>query len=142
MSVNAPTEAMDTALYAKLNVASLVGSGKATGVYRNSAPQGVALPVIVFVYSLGDDDYVLGNGRGSIRLTYDVRAVVEGHAASTAGTLASTIDSLLTNGTLTVSGFTFLMGRRVRPIAYEEDAGAGKKYQHVGGEYEFMLDPT
>lgn len=141
MSVTAPTEALEAGLYSKLNVASLVGSGKATGVYRFRAPYGVALPVVVFSYTLGDDDYTLGSGHGPIRLTYDVKAICEGQSASPAATLAATIDTLLA-GALTVSGFTFMSGRRVRPIAYEEDDGAGRVSQHVGGEYEFMLDPT
>jgi hypothetical protein len=142
--MTSPIASMDAALYAALNVPDLtVGTGKATGgVHRYRLPLSFSPPAIVFGYTGdGDDEYSLG-GRALVRLTYDVKVVFPGLSASTAATLADTIDSMLTNVALTVSGYTFMLGRRVRPIAYQEDADGGVSYQHVGGQYEFMLDPN
>lgn len=136
--------AMDAALYSALNVPDVTtGAGKATGgVHRFRVPQGVSLPAVVFGHMSGEDSYVLGGGRAYIRLTYQIKAVFEGLSGSTASALADTIDSLVTNVAISVSGFTLMVGRRVRLIGYIEDGEGGVTYQHVGGEYEFMLDPA
>lgn len=138
-----PVAALDTALYAALNVPSLVGLGKASAVYRFRAPTGAALPYVVFGYSDdGGDTYTLGGGRGFVRLLYGIKVVAEGLSASTAAPLAATIDSLVTGVALSVSGYTLMVGRRLRPVGYEEDGDGGVTYQHLGGQYEFVLDPT
>jgi len=131
---------MDAALYAALNVASVVGAGKATGVHRFRAPLTANLPVVVFGLMDSEDAYVMP-GRAFVRMNYMIKVIEAGLSASTAATLADTIDSLITNVALTVTGYTLMVGRRVRLIGYIEDADS-ETYQHVGGEYEFMLDPT
>ena len=133
--------AMDAALYTALNTGTVVGVGKASAVYRGMAPLTATFPLVIFALMDGDDNYVLG-GRGYVRLNYSIRVVYEGLSAAGASTLADAIDTLLTNVTLTVTGHTMMVGRRVRLISYPESVEGGVTYQHVGGEYEFMLDPA
>ena len=133
--------AMDAALYAALNTGTVVGVGKASAIYRGMAPLTAVFPLVIFALMDGDDNYVLG-GRGFVRLNYSIRVVYEGLSAAAASTLADAVDTLLTNVTLTVAGYTMMAGRRLRLISYPENAEGGVTYQHVGGEYEFVLDPT
>lgn len=139
--MTSPIAAMDAALYTALQPA--VGVGKATGVYRFRAPNGSDLPYVIFGHMDGGEDiYTLGGNRGYITLAYLIKVVTEGLSGSTAATLADTIDGLITNVAFSVTGHTLMAGRRVRQVGYQEDGEGGVTYQHIGGEYEFMLDPT
>lgn len=72
MSVN--SEKVRKALFAKSNVAALVGAGKLTGIYESKAPEGAALPYGIFQRQApGNPTYSMGtNGAATKQLETDI----------------------------------------------------------------------
>jgi hypothetical protein len=126
-------KAIDTALYGRLTTdPTLVGLG-ITGVFRSLAPQGQALPYVIFGKQDGIDVYTLTRRAGR-EVRYLVKAVVRGLSRSGAEDIAARIDILLTDQPLTLVGLTTTYIRRTADVDYTEDAH-GVLYQHVGGIY-------
>ena len=87
--------AMDAALYTALNTATVVGVGKASGVYRGMAPLTATFPLVIFALMDGDSPNVIGSG--TLRdpgNTYDLpQQIVSGNIISfEAGQLALSLD--------------------------------------------------
>ncbi len=127
------------ALYTKLTgSATLTGKlASNTSVYHQTIPQGASLPCVVFNLQAGTDNYTL-----KARSWRDRLVQVKGIAASpgdapdttAADDIAAAIDSLLTDGTLTITGATLLVMRRVSDVSYMEKTDAGL-VAHAGGLY-------
>lgn len=120
---------LDAAFYGKLN-------GDATlltfvsGVFHRMAPQEQAYPFLIFHQQAGVDWYTLKQ-RGGRDLVYLVKVVASGMSTLVSGQAMARVDVLLTDQTLTVSGFTAINVRRREDIEYAE-TDAGVIYQHVG----------
>jgi len=135
------TAAIETGVYTLLNVSS-VTTLAAGGVHRNKAPQGTGdATVVIFAFSSGDDVKVLG-GPAWLNTTFDVRAVCVGLSTAPADAAYAAAHVLLEGAGLTVSGFTTMYCQRTGLLSYDEDAEGGKTFQHVGGTYRIMVDPT
>ena len=122
---------VDAGLYTLLNADATLVSLGSTGAYRLVAPQGATLPYVIFSQMSGVDDYTF-DGRSGRSLLYQVKAVTSGQSASTAEQMAERIDAVLTDGSLSVSGWTVLRCRRESDVLYTETS-EGMTYNHVGG---------
>lgn len=131
MNVNA----VKTGLYDKLaGDATLVGLlASTTSVYDKVAPQGAALPYVIFQKQAGSPRYTMG-GRAYDDNVYLVKAVTESPSAKVAGQIAERVDALLTNGSLTLTTGSLMVMRREQDVEYEETTD-GRTYQHVGAMY-------
>lgn len=131
MNVNA----LKTGLYNKLTGdATLMGLlASATGVYDKQAPQGAALPYVIFQKQTGVPKYTMAG------LAYDdsfflVKAVTDSPSAQSAGVIAERIDTVLQDATLSLSTGSLMVLRRQQDVEYAETTD-GRTYQHVGAMY-------
>jgi hypothetical protein len=137
-------KALERGLYSKLtgDGTLMALTATATSVYPDVAPQDAALPFIIFSPSgQSTDEYVLG-ARAFETLDYLVKAVAAGFDPEAANDISERIDALLTNGTVTVAGYTVGMVHRLGRVSYPERGDAGDFFQHRGAVYRFMVDPN
>ncbi len=132
---------VDAAVYTALNVAGVTAAAPG-GVHRHRAPTGTAFPYVLFHKTEGDDNYNLANSPAVTGLTYLVKVVDRGLSAAAAHTALAACDTALNGVALSVTGHATLRCRRVRHIDYVEDTDAVATYQHVGYEYDILLDPN
>lgn len=136
--MSGPIGVLETALYTKLNVASVVGSGKATGVYNRIAPQATALPYVIFQWQGGGDES--DHGKRSRNVVYTVQALAS--TVIMADTLDAACDALLHAGALTVAGYGVFWLRREGDVAYQEVDGTGQPIYHNGGMYRIRIEAS
>lgn len=130
-------KALVTALRSKLTGDATL-MALVTGVYRNVAPDDATYPCVVLQKLDGSDDYTLGR-RVSTAYTYQARVDVEGGDLDAADDALARIDALLTDQTLTVSGSTVWVVRRIGDISDYAESQEGRIYQHVGATYSIVL---
>ena len=137
------SQAVDTALIAKLTGdATLMGLAPG-GVYREVAPQGVAEPFIIVQQYTHEDQYLLRRQSAFESFAYLVKAVQQSLTASAVQACADRIQTLLQNGTLSPTGYTLtLMQREERIATVEIDEDRDLRYQHRGGLYRVIVEPT
>jgi hypothetical protein len=137
------TQAVDTALIAKLTGdATLMGLAPG-GVYREVAPQGVDEPFIVVQQMTHEDQYLLRRQAAFESIAYLVKAVQMSMSASAVQACADRIHVLLQNGTLAPTGYTLtLMQREERVAMIEIDEDRDLRHQHRGGIYRVIVEPT
>jgi len=116
--------------------ATLVALGS-TGAYRLKAPQSASLPYVIYNQMAGVDEYTF-DGRSGRSLVYQARAVTAGPSALTAEQMAERLDAVLTDGSLSVNGWTVQRIRRESDVVFEETAD-GVTYNHVGGLWRIDL---
>lgn len=109
-------------------LAGLVGGR----VYGYVAPEGAALPFVVYSHQAGSD--VRGNGptRFMASLLYQVKAVGAGASFQPLKAIADRLDALLQGASGTVADGRVLVCVREQPIAYVE-IDNGIIYRHAGG---------
>lgn len=122
----------DTTLSAMLPAAP---SGLSKAIYHEVAPEGANLPYVIFFKSAGTPRYAIG-----ARAWDDEVWTIKGVASEdpdTADNIASRLDVLLTDGTISISGRTELYLRREGDVEYGEVAD-GKRYHHAGGLFRLV----
>jgi hypothetical protein len=136
--MSAISEKIRVALYNKLNVGAVVGSGKATGVYHLTAPEGAALPYVVF--SRVAPGTVKRPVLGGLVLEDDlwqisVFADEDSHASKEPQQIAQEIllaCETAINETLTITGNTVEYVKRVSDIPSMTSLQNGRYIYHEG----------
>lgn len=111
-------------------IASLVG----TRIYEGLAPQGAALPFVVFQFMAGADVVAVGAVRVMNSGLYQVKAICQGESYSPAAAIADRIDTLLQGANGSVSDGVIYGCTREQPLTLIEQEH-GIQYRHVGGLY-------
>lgn len=124
---------VEMGLYSLLSGDATLSGYAPGGVWRNIAPAGTDGVVVTFGQQSSVDTYTFSE-RAMVDMLYQVKAVAPGGSAGTAWDAADRIDSLLTDGSLTIGSGTVLRVRRQSSISLTETDG-GETYQHVGGIY-------
>lgn len=131
------------ALYGKMagdsTLTTMLGtppSGYAKGIYYQQAPQGAAFPYVIFSKSTGTPRYALGN-RAFDNDVWLIKGVDRRDTADTVDNIASRLDALLTDGSLSISGATQLYLRRESDVDYSETVD-GVVYRHSGAYFRFI----
>lgn len=132
---------LEEALYAKLTSDATLMAIATGGVYNSLAIQSATYPLILFQQIRGTDQYTFTR-RVSTQHRYQIKCINEGYDNEPCRAAMERIDTLLTDQTLTVTGKTFWMARRISEFAYAEPALSGKAYQHVGGDWLIELAPA
>lgn len=129
------SSAIDNAIVAKLLADSTLTALMPDGVYWEEANAGSKRFVIV---SLVDsvDEPVFG-GRAYEDSLYLVKAVALSTTGADIKAAAARIDTLLDEGTLTITGYSFMTVHRESRIRITEvdDSDASIRWQHRGGHY-------
>lgn len=129
-------EAAERFIYSLLNVTGvtdLVG----TRIYPNTAPQGAALPYVVFQWMGGSDSNSQEKTRVETYNEYLVKAIDEDHDTLGVHAIAAAIDTAMHHKFSTANGFR-LSSHRISPFSMPEESG-GNLYQHSGGRYRILL---
>lgn len=128
--------AVEVGIYAKLSGdATLMAT--ATGVYHRKAPAGSVAPYVVFHKQSGIHDFALASRMWRDYL-YLIKIVDQSDSTSQAGTLLERIDTLLNDGTITVSGYSLMEMRRQSDVEYDEVV-EGVTWQHVGALFRIWI---
>lgn len=111
------------------------------GVFFDVASHGATKFVIVSQMAHADDETFRETALE--RFTYLVKAVTLSTSGADVKSAADRIQTLLHNGSLTITGYTFLSMRRTERIRYTEvDESNDSRWQHRGGLYEVWADPS
>lgn len=134
---------VDLALIAKLAGDATLATLAPGGVFREVAPQGVAEPYVIVQLIGHRDDYQLNRAQAFEDCTYMVKAVQQANSGTAVQAVADRVQALLHNGTLTITGYRLVNLMRTERIAYVEiDEDRDRRYQHRGGLYEVLVEPT
>jgi len=129
--------AIETGLYSELaGSAALVTGLGGTAIYSRHAPQGTALPYVIFMHMGGGHENT--NPSDLQNHVYLVKAVAEG--SKEAGTLHNLVLSVLHNATLTVSGYTNFYTALEDEVQMTEVTREGEMVYHTGGMYRIRID--
>lgn len=132
-------KAIRTALYGKLNVASVtgsLGSGSASLVHEVAPPSAV-YPIIVF-HRQSDVSTLRFGGNAFDSQVWMVKAIVQGTSSSVAEDVDKAVRDLLDFGTLTITGGTLMHMARISGMDYTETDG-DQQYRHVGSLYRLVV---
>jgi len=136
------TAAIDEALVDLLQEDPTLAAVMPDGVYWDAGPPNATRLVVVSRVSQVD---VQGfDGRPFDDVIYSVRAVALSTlpgANADARTAEARIDALITAGTLTASGYTFMAARRRSPIhlTVVDDVDPSIRWFYRGGEYQIVM---
>jgi hypothetical protein len=113
------------------------------GVFREIAPQGSAEPYVIVQMMRHSDEYLINRGEAFEEFTYMVKAVQRNTSGATVQSVADRIHTLLQDGTMTITGYNLTTMQREERIAYVElDENRDQRYQHRGGLYQVLVEPT
>ena len=131
--------AVETGIYSKLTADTGAGGlmVTATGVYHRVAPAGAVVPYVLFNKQSGVHEFARA-ARMWRDYLYLFKIIDEGYSTARAGTLLERIDTLLNDGTITISGYSLMEMRRQSDIEYEEISD-GVVYQHVGALFRIWI---
>jgi len=127
---------LGSAIYATLAAGTaLIGELGGTRIYEALAPQGQALPYVVYFRAGGGDD------NSSPRRTRSEQWVVKGIGTDVfqARRIDELIDAQLHEGSLSITGWDCYQAARRTDVAYAEPGGGGVIYWHRGGVYRFNI---
>ena len=124
---------IEAALFAKLNTDTAL-KAIVSGIYRNVAPPAATYPFLLFQRISSRDSYTLTKWVSSA-YRYQIKVIAEGYSATSASTAMTQVDTLLTDQSLSVTGKTLWVMRRVNEFEYAEMGEFGVVYQHVGGDW-------
>jgi hypothetical protein len=128
----------DTTLNALLGVPA---TGYSKSIYYQVAPANAGYPFVVFQKQSGVPIYQFGTQPNtSAKFETDVwliKAVDRNTSADAAETVQARLNTLLTDGTLSISGGTQMYLRRQSDVEYLEDED-GVRYQHAGSLYRLL----
>lgn len=137
------------ALYGKLagdstltNMLGTPPTGFSKSIYYEEAPEKAAFPYVVFLRSSGTPMYGFGAGTAIDSEVWTIKGVDKQPAVSAtadiADGIASRLDALLTNASLSVSGANNPYLKRESDVDYPEPAD-GVVYFHSGGTFRLVL---
>lgn len=126
---------IDNALIAKLGADATLLGHCPNGVYWEEAPPGATRFVIVSLVDAVDEPQF--GGRAYEDAVYLVKAVALSTAGANIQAAAARIDALLEDGTLTVSGYTYMAMHREARVRMTEvdDDDPSLRWYHRGGHY-------
>jgi len=127
--------AVNTAVFNKLDVSALTTLLGGTAIFYQQAPDHEAVPYVVWSYMAGGDEN-LTPSRMKNNVLF-VRAYTSNQAQ--AGTIDAAIDALLHNQELTVSGWTNFWMARETDLSLIENPASGEKNYMAGGTYRVRL---
>lgn len=113
-------------------------AGYSKSIYYQQAPEGATYPYVIFNKQAGTPRYALGD-RIHDNEIWLIKAVDRSDTADTADAIASRLDALLTDGTLSISGNTQLYLRRESDVDYPETVD-GALYRHAGSNFRLIYD--
>lgn len=136
------TQAVDQALFAKLsNDVTLTGLAPG-GVYSETAPQGVSKPYVI-VRQVDSDDFYAQGSKALEEIQYEVTGVDQSTSKVSVQAVANRIQALLQDVTLTITDYSCVNVKRIKKVNYTEiHAGSDRRYQHLGGLYNVLVEPT
>lgn len=138
----ASTAAVDAALIAKLASDATLTTLAPGGIYRDTAPQGVSTPYVIVSQVSHEDDYSIGS-QAFESIRYLVKAVDLHTSGVSAQAVADRVQTLVQAATLTITGYRSVLVQREERVAYVEvDDASDRRYQHRGGIYLVMVEPT
>ena len=123
------------------NLLGTPATGYSKAIYHNQAPANANFPFVVFFKSAGTPSYTFKQGASHKEDVWVVKAVDRNTTADQAETIDARLDALLTDGTVSISGATQMYLRRESDVEYPETHD-GVLYQHVGGSYRLVYEPT
>jgi len=126
--------AVRAGIYSKLTgdatlIAFLSGS---TAVYHAVAPDTATYPLVIFQKQASTPRYTHRQRAWDEEL-WTIKGVTRADSA-VADNIASRLDALLTDGTLTITGKTFMSLRRESDVEYP-DVDGDQIYRHAGATY-------
>lgn len=128
---------LNTGVFSKLSggtaLTALLGG---TLIYFEQAPDGQALPFVVWSYQFGGDQ----NRTNNREITMGV--YVRGYAAtpSLAGSIDAAVDALMHRGSISVSGWTNYDTQRESSVSMIENQRSTEQVFMSGGVYRVRLD--
>jgi len=131
--------ALETAIYSTLSTDSdLIAELGGMAIFNKRAPQGQALPYVVFQQAGGGDENETKHRTRNV--LYQVLAVAATQAKAAA--IDGYIDAALHLQSLTISGWSnFWMAREEDINIAQEDSGGVTRY-HAGGTYRIRIEDT
>jgi hypothetical protein len=130
--------ALTTLLAADATLTGLLGDG-AGGFWHEVAPREALEPLVVLTKEAGGRSWQMtAHIRSEL---WCVKAVDRSLSASAAATIDRRLDTLLTDPSLAIAGFTVLYCRRETDVSYPEQDGADV-FHHVGGLYRLIYTPV
>lgn len=128
-----------TTLKANSTLTGAVGGSATARIFEDVAPQGVALPYVVFQRVSGVDVNTIGE-RGITDQLWQVKAVAQSPTYRSVATIANQFDVSLDDKQGTAGGVA-INCRRSSEIRYAEIAD-GMQYRHLGGTYHLFAAGT
>jgi hypothetical protein len=140
--------AVRRALYGRLaSDTTLVGmlapppTGYAKAIYHEQAPQNAQFPLVIFSRSSGVPTDTFGEPGALDTDVWLVKAIDDEHSSDNAEAIASRVQQLLNDATLSISGANHLYLRRESDVEYAEVA-QGVEYRHHGSLYRLVIEPS
>lgn len=112
--------------------------GYSKSIYYQRAPASAGFPYVIFTKQAGTPRYAIG-ARAFDNEVWFIKAVDRSDTADVADNIASRLDALLTDGTISISGKTQLLLRRESDVDYPEDAD-GVIYRHSGSLFRLIYE--
>ena len=122
------------------NLLGTPASGFSKSIYYEQAPQGAGFPYIIFQKQAGTPRYAMTATAGTAAMDDEVwliKGVDRNQDADPVDNIASRLNALLTDGTITISGKTQLYLRRESDTDYAE-VSDGVRYLHAGSLYRLI----
>ena len=136
--MTSPYNALNAALYTKLSGGTaLTNALGGTCIYHGVAPEGAALPYVIWSYAAGGADNF--TPRESVQQVVYVRAYAD--TAKKAATIDAHINNLL-SGTLSVAGWNNFWLAREEDFLLPEIDEAGKHTWACGAYYRVRMDKS
>lgn len=125
-------------IYATLSADATLTGLVSTRIYDGLAPQGGALPYVVYNHMGGADLLGIGAIRVFANGLYQVKAVCKGNSYAPAKAIADQVDELLHGASGATTDGVVLACVREQPLALIEQQD-GIEYRHVGGIYRLFV---
>ncbi len=123
----------DTTLTNQLHAAP---AGYSKSIYYQQAPEGALFPYVIFSKQSSVPRYSFTSNMFDSDI-WLVKAVDRSDSADVADNIASRLDALLTDASLSISGKTQLYLRRESDVDYPETTD-GKTYRHSGSSFRLI----
>ena len=144
------SQAIRRAIYGKLAGDSTLNAllatppaGRSKSIYHQQAPDDAEYPFVIFNKQAGTPEYAIG-ARAFDNELWQVKGVVTTETPSTSSVddvvdaIASRLNALLTDGTISISGATQLLLRRESDVEYSEQPSGQPRILHAGALYRLM----
>ena len=134
--MNAVKAALFNALKTDSTITTALGG---TAIYADLAPQETNPPYVLISKQASTPRYTFADQYED--QVYLVKCVAEGSSMRFAGSVAERIDTVLTDGALTVTGRSQMYLRREADVEFPEVTD-GKRFNHSGATYRVQTQST